>query len=68
VDKELTGYLHLKSCSQWLDVQVTDSVPQGSVLGPALFNIFVGDMDSEMECTLRKFANNTKLYCAVDML
>ena len=38
------------------------------VLGPALFNIFVGDTDSEIKCSLSKFAEVTKLSGAVDTL
>jgi len=38
------------------------------VLGLVLFNTFVSNMDSGIECTLSKFVDNTKLCGAVDML
>ena len=48
------------SPSSWSDV--LSGIPQGSVLGPVLFTIFINDMPTETLCPIKLFADDAKLY------
>ena len=57
------------SCSTWSDV--LSGVPQGSVLGPLLFIIYINDIDSAVDtlhCILFKFADDSKGVYTVDSI
>ena len=46
--------------SQWNDV--TSGIPQGSVLGPTLFIIYINDLPETVESMVHIFADDTKIY------
>lgn len=47
-------------CSSW--TQVISGVPQGSVIGPLLFLIYVNDLPDWIKSEMRMFADDTKVW------
>jgi len=46
-------------------IPVTSGVPQGSVLGPVLFTMFVNDIPSTVSSSVFMFADDTKIFRAI---
>ena len=43
--------------------RVSSRVPQGSILGPLLFLIYINDMSQAVKCNLFLYADDTCLVC-----
>lgn len=50
--------------SQWHEV--TSGIPQGSVLGPILFVVFINDLPNCVDSDVYMFADDTKLYRSIE--
>ena len=49
------------------EARVTSGIPQGSVLGPILFVLYINDLPSCVSNYAKLFADDTKIYCQSDV-
>ena len=51
-------------CSTWGDISA--GVPQGSILGPLFFLVYINDLTRDLKCSVKLFADDTSLFTVVE--
>ena len=49
--------------SSWANINA--GVPQGSILGPLLFLIYINILSDNLQCSRKSFADNTSLFSTI---
>ncbi len=50
-------------CSNWRDILA--GVPQGSILGPLFFLVYINDLTADLKFNVKLFADDTSLFTIV---
>ena len=51
-------------CSNWKEIKA--GVPQGSILGPLFFLLYMNDFTDDLKCNIKLFADDTSIFRVVD--
>ena len=49
--------------SDWGNISA--GVPQGSILGPLMFLVYISDLTKDLKCTVKMFADDTSIFTVV---
>ena len=63
--KHFKNYLHNRTQRVVLNSSSESGVPQGSVLGPLLFLIYINDLERNIKSNIKFFADDTMLFSVV---